>query len=392
MNKTKKLYPFKFEQQTTVLDENSVIANGFLAENSIDDIIDTYLEDFLGSKVFQYSGGTFPVKVSHVNNNGELPLQAHPDNNTAMERYESCGKAKMWYITNAAPGSRIYLGFNRDMDATSFYNGCLDGSIKKDLYSFEPKAGDCIYIAPGCVHAAEGGFKYIEIAQNSQVTYHLNNDMEIAEAIDVIDYNAIDPTAYIFENVRGNITIVNSSNFIVKSIELQGNGNHSAQSYAAGSFKAYICLAGAAKLIAEGKEYEAVAGEFIVVPCGVEEYEITSAENSSVHLLEITMPELSEAEEDLYLNYDEDESNYPTGSGTDPEEDECDCDDDCDCEEGHHHCNCGHEHHHSKEEHHHHCGCDAHHSAAESGYVYKNPFEAEDDSEEDEHIGKRFFK
>ena len=30
-----------------VLDQNTVVANGFLAENSIDDIIETYLEDFL---------------------------------------------------------------------------------------------------------------------------------------------------------------------------------------------------------------------------------------------------------------------------------------------------------------------------------------------------------
>ncbi len=385
-NKAKKLYPFKFEPQTAVLDENSVIANGFLAENSVDDIIDTYLEDFLGNQVFQYFGGTFPVKASLASNSGELPLQAHPDNNTAMERYETWGKAKMWYITKAATDARIYLGFNRDMDATAFYNGCMDGSIKKDLYSFEPKAGDCIYIAPGCVHAAEGKFDYIEIAQNSQVTYHLNNNMEIAEAIDVIDYNVIDAPAYVFENVRGNITIINSLNFVVKSVELKGNGTHSAQSYAAGSFKAYICLAGDANVSADGKEYELSAGEMLLVPCGIEEYEITAAGNGSVHLLEVTMPELTDAEEDLYLNYDEDESNYPAGSGTDPEEDECDC------EEGHHHCNCGHEHHHSEEEHHHHCGCDAHHSAAESGYVYKNPFEAEDDSEEDEHIGKRFFK
>ena len=363
-NKAKKLYPFKFSPDSLALDETSEIANGFLAENSIDDIIDTYLEDFLGNNIFQYFGGIFPVRISVNKLEGSLPLQAHPDNNTASERYMTWGKAKMWYITEAKATDKIYLGFNRQMNATDFYNACIDGSIEKELYSFTPKAGDCIYIQPGCVYSASGSFSYIEVAQNSEVTYHLNNEMEIAEAIDVVDYNKIDPSGFVFNNVKGNITIVNSSNFIVKSVELKENGSHSAQSYAANSFKVYICMNGEALISADNNEYNVAAGEMCVVPCAIEEFEITAANGGYAHLLEVSMPELAEEEDDLYLNYNEDESNYPTGSGTDPEEDECDCDDeDCHCGHHHHeHCDC--------EDEHHHCGCDC----------------------EDEHIGQRFFK
>ncbi len=383
MDKAKKLYPFKFEANTQVLDENAVISNGFLAENSIDDIIDTYLEEFLGNAVFQYYRGIFPVKVSVNALSGTMPLCAHPDNYTALERYEAWGKAKMWYVTKASSSAKVFLGFKKEITAGEFYTGCLDGSIIDSLYSYTPKAGDCIYIKPGLVYGTTGDIELIEVSQNSEVTYHLTNDMEVAEAIDVINYSVINPEEFIFEGICGNVTIVNNSHFIVKSIELGKDGVHTSAHYASGSFKVYVSLAGKALVVADGKEYELAEGEMSVVPCGVEEYKVVAV-GDKAHLLEISMPELTEADmEDLYLNYYEDESDYPTGSGTDPEEDECDCED-----EHHHHCGCD-----CEEEHHHHHHCNHNHNNAASGeYVYRNPFEAEDDSEDDNHIGQRFFK
>ena len=64
MNKNQKLYPFKFEAGCPVLDENSTIINGFLSENSIDDVLDTYLGEIAGNDNFQYYKGLFPLKVS----------------------------------------------------------------------------------------------------------------------------------------------------------------------------------------------------------------------------------------------------------------------------------------------------------------------------------------
>ena len=188
MNKNQKLYPFKFE--AAGLDENSVVANGFLSENTIDDIIETYLGEIAGNDNFQYYKGIFPTRISFTSIEKELPLQTHPDNFTAAERYMSLGKEKLWYITKSTPQTTMFLGFKEDMDATAFYNGCLANTLEENLHSFTPQAGEYIYIKPGCIHGVKGVLEFIEISQNSDVTYHLNGEdasLEVAEAIDIID-------------------------------------------------------------------------------------------------------------------------------------------------------------------------------------------------------------
>ena len=73
MQNKMKLYPFKFEDDISVLNSDSIIANGFLAENSIDDVIETYLADLLGPKVLEYYRGELPVTVRISDINDRLP-------------------------------------------------------------------------------------------------------------------------------------------------------------------------------------------------------------------------------------------------------------------------------------------------------------------------------
>lgn len=376
MENVKRLYPLKFEEGSMVLDQNTVVSNGFLAENSIDDIIETYLEDFLGRDVFQYYKGEFPLRVSYLASDGSMPLQAHPNDFTALERYDSIGCAKVWYILEAEKDARICLGFSRQMDASRFYEGCLGGELEKDLNFIEPHAGDCIYIEPGTVYAALGKVKYIEVAQNSGVTYHLydlncgssgsssepkvqkdGNDymMEISEAIDVINYEPFDPQKYLFRNISGNLTIADTSDFIIKLISLgksdksEAVGEHSVgiSPESLESFVTLLCLKGRARIKAEdGALYEFAQGEFLLLPANLHSVELLTDDDAVV--IESYMPLLSG--EDMYMNYYEDESNYPEGSGLDPDDEddeECDCEDDeCGCKDDDCDCGCGGHHHH----------------------------------------------
>lgn len=393
MGKVKRLYPLKFVEETRVLDQNSIISNGFLADNSIDDIIETYLEDFLGREVFQYYKGEFPLRVSYLESEGSMPLQAHPNDFTALERYDSIGCAKIWYILGAEKDARICLGFSQQMDASRFYEGCLDGQLEKCLNFIEPKAGDCIYIEPGTVYSALGKIKYIEIAQNSKVTYHLYDldkktgspqsgsgvadcgtagaddfQMEIAEAIDVINYTPFDAERCLFRNVSGNLTIADTSDFIVK-MNMLGKAAEGAESSnwqievspeALESFVALLCLKGSAMVKdSDGNIYPIAAGEFMLLPANLKQAGIlpagdngaaSSDDNGQAVIIQAYMPQFGE-QEDLYMNYYEDDSDYPEGSGVDPEDEEfedeeCDddcCDDECCCDDdcsGSHEC-CG---------------------------------------------------
>ena len=437
MSKNQKLYPFKFE--AAGLDENSVVANGFLSENTIDDIIETYLGEIAGNDNFQYYKGIFPIRISFSSIEKELPLQTHPDSFTAAERYMSLGKDKLWYITKSTPETTMFLGFKEDMDATRFYNGCISNTIENALYSFNPVAGECIHIKPGCIHGVKGALEFIEISQNSDVTYHLTGEdasLEVAEAIDVIDYTKTDESTCRFQNIINNsssdssdssdnnscrqVDIIRSNSFIIKhlgsgaadaaptagAVQTAGAAPTAGAAQAAPqeSFIAYICLNGGATIEHDGKTYEFGKNEIILIPAGMESFKFIANGNGS-EFLEITLPKVSEIEEDLYMNYYEDESNYPTGSGTDPEEDEdfdddddCNCDDDdchcddddCDC--GHHHCgddcHCeGHHHGHDHRHHEHHHGHHDHHHGHHHGYDQDH-----DDDQAGQHPGEFFFR
>ena len=90
--------------------ESTAVVNGFLAGNTIDEVIETYLGDVVGDDKYDRFGNLLPIIVKRLDVKDYLSIQVHPDNLTAMERYESYGKNEMWYIMDADPDAVLYLG------------------------------------------------------------------------------------------------------------------------------------------------------------------------------------------------------------------------------------------------------------------------------------------
>ncbi len=183
--------------------EDSVVANGWLAGNSLGDVMETYLERIVGESVYNYYGRQFPLLIKFLDINDKLSVQVHPDDEIAAERYDSLGKAEIWYVLDAKPGAKVYMGFNRQMTAQEFYDRCQNGTADEVLNVIYPKKGDAIYIKPGTVHAADGGLLIAEIQESSDMTFRLYDwgrehnpatarPTHLAEAIDLIDYNPYD--------------------------------------------------------------------------------------------------------------------------------------------------------------------------------------------------------
>ena len=187
--------------------EDSVVENGWLAGNTISELMETYLERIVGENVYNYYGRQFPLLIKFLDINDKLSVQVHPDDEVAAERYDSLGKAEIWYIMDAKPGAKMYCGFTREVSAQEFYDRCKNGTVDEILNVIEPKKGDVIYITPGTVHAADGGLLIAEIQESSDMTFRLYDwgrefnpatarKMHLEEAIDVIDYSAFDPGIY----------------------------------------------------------------------------------------------------------------------------------------------------------------------------------------------------
>ena len=330
---------------------SSVVKEGFLAGNSLDELIEIYLGDLVGENVFNWYKGDFPLLVKILDIKGKISVQVHPSNEDAFEREGSYGKAEMWYIMDVKPGAKLYVGFNRDVTPTELYNKCKDGTVTELLNCITPQNGDCIYIQPGCIHAAEGEVVIAEIQQSSDISYRLydwgreNNPktarkMHLEDAIDIIDYSKFDKEKYYFRQVTGNTTIVDTSNFIVKHMELEKPERIIPS--LKGSFSVYMCLKGQAELqMNDGTIYSISANETMLIPASLEDFMLVPIEKGTL-LLEVYMPQLEE-DQDMYLNYDEPEDeahgSYKDSSYED-DEDDChnECRDDCDCHTGHHHC------------------------------------------------------
>lgn len=183
--------------------EDSVVSNGWLAGNTISDLMETYLERIVGEDVYNFYGRQFPLLIKFLDINDKLSVQVHPDDEIAAERYDSLGKAEIWYVMDAKPGAKMYCGFTRETSAQEFYDRCHAGTVHEILNVIEPKKGDVIFITPGTVHAADGGLLIAEIQESSDMTFRLYDwgrefnpatarKTHLEEAIDVIDYRPFD--------------------------------------------------------------------------------------------------------------------------------------------------------------------------------------------------------
>ena len=297
--------------------EDSVVSNGWLAGNTISELMDTYLERIVGEDVYKYFGRQFPILVKFLDIQGRLSLQVHPDDEIAAERYDSLGKPELWYVLDAKPGAKMYLGFNREMTAQEFYDRCNNGTIEEVLNVVYPKKGDSIYVAPGTVHSAEGGLLLIEVQESSDMVFRLHdwgreNDpasarpMHLEEAIDMVDYRQFDQSLYRKGSLWGEPcscepsavdTLHESAQFNVTKLNLKDPLHIYTEKFE--SFIIYVCAEGAASVqIPSTKEngeafmdnYEFTAGETILVPADMPDFYLVPRDPSTVILEVVSRP------------------------------------------------------------------------------------------------------
>lgn len=326
--------------------EDSVVENGFLAGNTIGDIMETYLERVVGDRVFEWYGTQFPLLIKFLNIHGKLSVQVHPDDTVARERYDSLGKAEVWYILDAKPGAKIYMGFDRDVSASEFYDACKAGTADSLLHVVHPKKGDVIFIKPGTVHAAEGGIMVCEIQESSDMTFRLYDwgrelnpatarKMHLEEAIDLIDYSKYDGSGFIPApsggDKSGTLTrvIADVPQFTVTHIRLF-DGMH-IYTDKLESFVVYSCIKGEVSLQMAGedgitKDYRLRSGDTVLVPAECPDFVLSPIEQGSELIESVTHPE---AEKDSYVDSPD------VCEGDACEDDACE-DDGCHCC-GHHH-------------------------------------------------------
>ena len=298
--------------------QDSVVAEGWLAGNTISEVMETYLERVVGEKVYNYYGRQFPVLIKFLDIQNKLSVQVHPDDEIAAERYDALGKAELWYVMDAQLGAKMYCGFSKDMTAQEFYDRCKNGTVDEILNVIYPKKGDVIYIRPGTVHAADGGLLIAEIQESSDIAFRLYDwgrehdsatarPIHLEEGIDVIDYSTFDQSLYRKGPLWGDDaahehgpvdSLIETPQFNVSKVKLTDPLHIYTDQFE--SYIVYVCLEGAASIqVPATKEngesymenYEFSEGETILIPAEMSDFYLVPRDRATVLLEVVTRPE-----------------------------------------------------------------------------------------------------
>ena len=103
----------------------SIVANGPYKGLSLQQLIERFPEELLGTRILNRFGKEFPVLIKFIDAADDLSIQVHPNDELARERHNSFGKTEMWYVMHADPGARLLIDFNREVSPEEFQH-CLD--------------------------------------------------------------------------------------------------------------------------------------------------------------------------------------------------------------------------------------------------------------------------
>ena len=172
---------------------DSVAVGGWLDGNSLSEVMETYMERVVGDGVYDWYGRQFPLLVRELcTTTSDSPFMVCPDDGLAADRYDSLGKAKFWYVLDAAPGSLIYHGLRRDLSAAEFYEACIEGRLRDVMMPLRVNKGDFVLIDPGEIHGLGKGLKVVEIAESSALDMIVSGseDSDPAEVLDFVRLEA----------------------------------------------------------------------------------------------------------------------------------------------------------------------------------------------------------
>jgi mannose-6-phosphate isomerase len=284
-----------------VAENISVVSNGFLAGNNLEELIEVYMGDITGDAIYEKFGNEFPLLIKFIESKQDLSIQVHPGNKMARERHNAYGKTEMWYILESGKESRIYSGFKEPVTREIYEEALKKGELPGLMNIEKPVAGDVFFTPAGRIHAIGSGTILVEIQQTSDITYRIfdwdrkANDGETRElhtdlAIDAIDFKASGKTGFPatpVPNKTHNLVnceffttnIINFNESVVKDYNLID------------TFVIYVCTEGEFMIKWDGNSEAVIKGETVLLPAMIKDVELEPSINSTI--LEILINEVT---------------------------------------------------------------------------------------------------
>ncbi|MBP6429934.1 MAG: class I mannose-6-phosphate isomerase [Bacteroidales bacterium] len=256
--------------------EETIVENGFLAESTLSEVIDMYMDELMGEKNYNEFGENFPLLFKIIDAKDKLSVQVHPDNKLAQQKGMDNGKTEMWYIMQADQGAEIISGFNKDMNKVETINRLRENTISEVLNVDKTEKGDLFFIPAGRIHAIGSGVMLAEIQQSSDATYRVydwdrkdeegnSRKLHIQEALEALDFKAVEggKSAYDYQ--------LNKTSELVSTPYFTTNVLHLTETIEKDysqldSFVVYLCVEGGGIIHTMGHKIPIIMGEAVLIP------------------------------------------------------------------------------------------------------------------------------
>jgi mannose-6-phosphate isomerase len=279
-----------------VEDNISVVSNGELAGKTLRELLENYKAELIGEKNYAHFGNNFPLLIKFIDAKEDLSVQVHPNDELAKKLHNSFGKTEMWYIMQADTGSKLIVGFNKEITPDQYLNYVAEKKIPSVLNYERVKAGDAFFIEPGTVHTIGAGILLAEIQQTSDITYRIYDWDRVDDqgnpralhtdlAVEAINFN------HKIEVKHNYSTFINSLNTVVKCPYFITNFIHivgeKELDYAeTDAFVILMCVQGKATILMGENSGIINYGETVLIPATAKKVVIAS---KNCKLLEVTV-------------------------------------------------------------------------------------------------------
>lgn len=275
----------------------SVVSEGSLSGKSLVELIETYKGDLIGEKVYQTFGNKFPLLIKFIDANDDLSIQVHPDDELGMKRHNSFGKTEMWYVVDAAEGSTLISGFNKQTSKEEYLKVFEAGNLIDILNREEVYNDDVFFLPAGRVHTIGKGLLIAEIQQTSDITYRIydfdrvdengvGRELHVEEAIDAIDYNFYNEYKTKYDQSSNEEEIGRSQYFVTNRLLIDKKNTRNYSDF--DSCIILMCLDGEGSIKFNDDFISYKIGDSILIPNAISEIEIIP--DSKSKLLEVRIP------------------------------------------------------------------------------------------------------
>lgn len=265
---------------STVENDVSVVSNGTFKGKSLNEIIELYPEEILGTRVYEQFGNQFPLLFKYLDAREDLSIQVHPNDELAKKRHNSFGKTEMWYVMQADQDARLIVGFKEKSSKEKYVHHLENKSLLTILDSKKVQKGDVYFLDTGTVHAIGAGTVIAEIQQTSDITYRLydfdrvdangnTRELHIDLALDAINYDVVEAERKYEKKENTSNQIATCQYFTTNFIPLDGAMKMSSNNE---SFRVFMCVDGEFELKFNETNYEYKTGDTVLIPAQTDGY------------------------------------------------------------------------------------------------------------------------